>query len=571
MKRIKYLVLLVLMSAVLASAQDIRLNQIGFYTNGAKIFQVVGASTNKYTVVDAKTGKSVFKGTLGASEYWNQSGEKVQTANFNGVSKPGTYYVQVGNLKSYPFAISAKGVYDELNQWVLKAFYLWRASTPIKSEYATFHGTDYSRPLAHPDTAVFLSIAPKNGGRGNYQDTALYSPKGWYDAGDYNKYVVNAGFTSEYFGLMYELYPDFYKNLNLNLPESGNGVPDLLNELKWEMDWLMTMQDADGGVFFKVTTRSFSRFVMPQNDLNDRFMIGKTTASALDFAAAMALASRLYVPFEKQFPGFSSRALAAAKKAFDWAVAHPDVEFKNPKGVVTGQYGDPHFEDEFQMAAAELLVSTKDKKYAGYIHFNLPYETPTWPLVQTMQLLCLELHKSEVGNLVDTAVVNHKFKDLANRLYEHYRGNVGRVPLQKFQWGSNCEVASDGCLAGIVYRQTGDKRFLDVAVDCFDYLLGRNATGYCFVSRFGSKYPKHLHDRRSESDGIDEPLPGYLCGGPNLTDQSDCAECNYPSSTYPAKAYLDSPCSFTTNEIAINWNAPMALLTAIVINEVDQK
>ncbi len=565
----KNILLLAAVAPVLsASAQDIRVNQIGYSANGEKQFQVAGGNFKTFSVVDDKTGKVVYEGKLGNHEYWDLSGEDIQTASFSGLKTEGTYRVKVGQQTSYPFAIAQKGVYDELNQWVLKAFYLWRASTPIEAKYATFRGTNFARAMGHPDTAVYWGIPSKSGGRGDYLEKKIASPKGWYDAGDYNKYVVNAGFSCEYLGMLYEMYPKFHQQQNLNIPESGNGVPDLLNELKWETDWLLTMQDEDGGVFFKLTTKAFSRFVMPEHDLNDRYMIGKSTTSALDFAAALAMASRLYAPYEKQFPGYSAKTLTAAKRAFEWAEKNPYVPFENPRDVTTGGYTDTSYVDEFQMAATELLITTKEAKYAKYVDLDALFNTPTWPYVATMHLIQLQLHNKELKGLVDVKKVERRFLALADSICQNHEQSVGLIPVRVLRWGSNCEVASDGCIAGIAYYVTKNKKYLNTAVGCFDYLLGRNATGYCFVSGFGTKYPKHIHDRRSEADGIEEPLPGYLCGGPNAGAGVDCGPSRYGK--YPAKAYYDGKCSFSTNEIAINWNAPMALLTGIIVNELNK-
>lgn len=548
--------------------QSIRMNQIGYYANEKKTLQAVGDGQKEFSIKDAKSKKTVYSGKLGIQKYWEQSGEKIQTADFTDFKKEGEFYVEIGGQKSYPFKIGKKGVYEELNTWILKAFYLWRASTPIEEQFATFHGTSYARALGHPDDEVYYT--EQNEGSGSYVEKILSTPKGWYDAGDYNKYTVNAGFSCEFFAILYDLYPEYYNKLDLNIPESGNGVPDLLNELKWELDWMMTMQDEDGGVFNKTTTLSFSRFVMPEKDKNDRHLIGKTTTAALNFAASMAMAHRIFKKYDNVFPGYADKALSAGQKAFEWAEKHPDIVFRNPRNVFTGSYSDERLIDEFQMAAAEMLIATKDKKYVKHLNFDQEFGTPVWHNEESMQLLLLAIHQNELKGLIDTKTVNDKFIQLADRIYNIYKNNVGMVAIDRFRWGSNCEVSTNGAIAGIAYRLTGDKKYLETAIGCFDYLLGRNATGYCFISRFGSKYPKQLHDRRTQADGIAEPLPGYLCGGPNAENTKDCGADSYPTREYPAKSYLDEKCSYSTNEIAINWNAPLALLTGIIINELEK-
>jgi endoglucanase len=125
-----------------------------------------------------------------------------------------------------------------------------------------------------------------------------------------------------------------------------------------------------------------------------------------------------------------------------------------------------------------------------------------------------------------------------------------------FVWGSNAVAANQAILLINSYFLTGAKKYAEGALVNLDYLLGRNATGYCFVTGFGSKPPLHPHHRQSVADGIKEPVPGLLVGGPNPGRQD---KCRYPFSD-PETAYVDDDCAYASNEIAINWNAPMVYL-----------
>jgi endoglucanase len=140
--------------------------------------------------------------------------------------------------------------------------------------------------------------------------------------------------------------------------------------------------------------------------------------------------------------------------------------------------------------------------------------------------------------------------------------------MNSFSWGSNSDLANQGLLLIHAYKITGEKKYLKVAEDCLHYLLGSNPLNMCFVTGFGDNSPKHIHDRRSTADNIDAPIPGLLVGGPTKAAREDCGEDKYKSS-FPALSYLDMECSYSTNEIAINWNAPLAfLINAInVINK----
>jgi endoglucanase len=125
-----------------------------------------------------------------------------------------------------------------------------------------------------------------------------------------------------------------------------------------------------------------------------------------------------------------------------------------------------------------------------------------------------------------------------------------------FNWGSNANAANQGILLLIAYNLTKNRSYLDAALSNADYIAGRNATGYCFVTGMGSKSTMNPHHRPSIADGIAEPVPGLLAGGPNPGMQDKC-EYKFVE---PETAYTDASCSYASNEIAINWNAPLVYL-----------
>ncbi len=546
-----------------ANAQKfIRVNQVGYLTSAPKFAQIGGLNAYRFELKDAKTEEVVFKGSLPEGKRWNQSREVTQFADFSAYQTPGRYFVEVNGERSYPFEIGGTPIFKELSTWTIKAFYLWRSSIAIEQTYATFKGIDFSRGMGHPDEEVFIHSSASNEFR--KVESSISSPKGWYDAGDYNKYVVNAGITLHHLFLAYDMFPAYFHRLKLNIPESDNSLPDLLDEIKWELDWLFTMQDpSDGGVYHKVTTKKFCEIsVSPQDDKQDRYVVAKSTSAALCFAAEMAMASRIFKTFDEPY---AKAALEAAKRAWNWAEQNPNAFYNNPSDIKTGTYGDISFSDEFFWAAAELLLATGEKKYYEKMDFFRQFDTPQWNSCNSLALMSLCFHLNELPDFVDKQLINRKFFTLAEMIYNRYKYSPGRLSLKAFIWGSNGEIATNGAIMGLAYKISQDPKYKDAMSGQFDYLLGMNPTDYCFVSGFGSKSPKHLHDRRSFSDGIEEPLPGYLCGGANPNQSSDCGKSNYPS-TAPARCYLDENCSYSTNEIAINWNAPLVLLTTIMLN-----
>ncbi len=551
-----------LILATLSSSfgQNIKLNQIGYYPQAQKLAAVTGGESGQFYLISSATGQTVYTGTLPSAQYWQPAGENVSLADFSDFTSEGTYYVKTNSQTSPVFDIKATAMYRDALNGAAKGFYLWRASTPIESQYATFNGTSYARAQGHADDQVEIHSSAATNARPT--GTKVSAPRGWYDAGDYNLYVVNAGVSVFMLAHTYELYPEYLAQLNLNIPESNNATPDILNEIKWEMDWLLAMQDLDGGVYFKLSSKWFDSFEMPSADNLPRYMIGKSTTSALDFAAMTAMAYRLYKN-STDYPGFADKCLVASERAWQWAKSNPSVKYSNPSDISTGEYGDTYFGDEFFWAASELLISTGKQEYYNDLNFNIDFLSPQWHYVAANGIMSLALHKEELPSFANKSTITSKFTALADNLYGLYSQSAYKIPLVDFYWGSNGDIATKSAVLGSAFALLKDPKYMTASMAGLDYLLGRNATGYCFLTGFGDKFPVNIHDRRSQSDGIANSIPGYLVGGPNLDAQKDCGASSYPSSSNIAKSYVDMQCSYSTNEIAINWNAPMVALLAM--------
>ena len=555
--------LLALAGATGASAAPatIKLNQIGFEPAGAKLAVVPESSGDSFEVLRADTGASVLRGVLGAPGLWKPSNETVRIADFSALTTPGKYVLKVGGAAaSDPFIIDTN-VYRALNAGSIKAYYYNRASIALPASLAGV----YARPLAHPDDKVLVhaSAASKERPEG----TVLSSPKGWYDAGDYNKYIVNSGISTYTLLAAYEHYPEYFSKQNLAIPETGNGLPDILNEALWNLDWMLTMQDpADGGVYHKLTNKRFDSFVMPDKaDSGTRYVVKKSTAAALDFAATMATASRVLKPYEKQLPGLSAKMLAAAESAWRWAQANPAVLFKNPDDIKTGEYGDGKVADEFVWAAAELYISSgKDMYYTAMKADSAPISVPTWSDVQGLAWMSLAHHMRHLTPVADRKLIAARVDGLAAKLAAEWRASPYKLAMSgpDFVWGSNAVVLNQSMMLIQGYRLNGQRAYLDAAQSGLDYVLGRNAVGYSFVTGFGARPTMFPHHRPSASDKVDAPVPGWLAGGPQA-GQQDRSVCKaaYPAKL-PATSYLDDTCSYASNEVAINWNAPLVYVSA---------
>ena len=548
----------------------IRLNQVGFYPEGPKTAVVVGAETGAFEVRPVGGGAAVVTGTLGAERTWDASGETVRQADFSSLTAPGLYEVAVEGVGvSHPFRVG-RAVHDGVARAALKAYYYQRAST----ELGAAHAGPWARAAGHPDTLVLVHASAATAGRP--EGTALSAPKGWYDAGDYNKYVVNSGITIGTLLSLYEWSPAYAAALDVGIPESGDGVPDLLDEVLWNARWMLDMQDEDGGVYHKLTSADFSGEVSPASDAATRYVVQKSTPATLDFAAVMAQGSRVVAGFPDAFPGLADSMRTAALDAWAWARANPSVRYDQralnaafDPDVTTGEYGDAQFDDELDWAAMELFVTTGADSFLTVTRPLDPIEfgTPSWGGVRELGYFSLLAHRGDVASAVDTTRLKDALTTLADRLVERVETSPYGVSMEAadFYWGSNSVAANHGVALVLAYRLTGEARYLDAATAALDYLLGRNATGYSFLTGVGTKTPLHPHHRPSRALGQDPrfragPVPGLLAGGPNPGRQDGCA---YPSAL-PAQAYLDDWCSYASNEIAINWNAPLVHLAASV-------
>jgi endoglucanase len=544
---------------------NIRLNQIGFYP-GAPKTAIVLTGKDSVFYLQALNGKKVFTGALKKSGKPDFAGNTTAIADFTNYRKPGKYILIVpGAGTSYPFEIK-NSVLNGVAGASVKAYYFMRASTPLQEKY----GGKWARAEGHPDTSVLVHPSAATDKRP--AGTIISSPRGWYDAGDYNKYIVNSGISTSTLLSLYEDFPAYMKTVKLNIPESGNHIPDVLNEVLWNLRWMLTMQDPnDGGVYHKLTNAIFDKFEMPDKATEPRYVVQKGTAATLDFAAVMAQASRIFRKFPKELPGLADTCLNDANKAWDWAAKNPNVAYnqyamnkKFAPPITTGDYGDNNFTDEFIWAASELFVTTQNPQYLKGINL-LPDDKmpiPSWNQVKLLGYYTLIKNAGSFGKNApgELPELKKRLLGLADSLVKGADETAYQTVMDKskrnFNWGSNSVAANEGVVLIQAYKLSNDPKYLRYALDNLDYILGRNGTGYSYVTGYGSKTPMHPHHRPSFSDGVADPVPGLLVGGPNPGMQDHI---KVPS-TVPDEAYIDDDRAYAANEIAINWNAPFAYL-----------
>ncbi len=559
MKAKNFLLLFSALFAAIGAKADgrdfIRLNQVGYLPGQEKVI-ILDDYTPKKILVKNKVGKVVARPVVKRTAVSPFTGKTRCVIDVSDIRQPGAYTIVVdGNAAK--FEVKNAAIHG-LAAASAKAFYLMRSGMAIERQYAG----QFERPLGHPDTLVL--VHPSAASAERPEGFKISSPRGWYDAGDYNKYIVNSAFTISQMLAVYEQIPQYFAGLDLNIPESGNSSPDLLDEIMYNLKWMLTMQDpTDGGVYHKLTTPSFEGFVKPVDCHQQRYVVMKSVTASLDFAAVMAQAAKIY---EKGFSCkcFPKKALEAAKAAYQWAKEHPDALYRqnemNDKfkpQVFTGEYGDGDATDEWFWAATQLYLATGEKAYLEDAKRNAPNQflVPTW---------------GQVSGLAVYAWLNSSETEMKERclgwLADFAEGASAKVATSNFQspFGDEAKNFGWGCLAesfcapaiALLFadKYVAPGKYRADALRTADYILGRNPLGYCYVTGFGTKSPMKPHQRISASDGIVAPMPGLLVGGPNPGQQDKSSNLTYPSDA-PDESYLDEEGSYASNEIAINWNA----------------
>ncbi len=517
------------------------LNQAGYAPEEPKYATLAGEKS--YTLF-AKDGKEILSGECVLSHDEN-SAEDAAVIDFSEVRKEGTYYFTDGKgNKSAEFVI-AKDHYDEALKTSVKMFYFQRCGMELEEKYA----------------GVFARKACHCGG-GYMLDNKKIRRKmlgGWHDAGDYGRYVTAAAVALGHIFYGYEIFPEELQ-LDLNIPESGGKLPDILAECKYEIDWILDMQDEDGGVHHKCTSQNFCGFIMPDEDDLPMVITPVSSLATADFAAIMAMASRIYRKYDADY---ADTLAAAARKSWDWLVKNPSFLFENPKEVTTGTYEDMCDTDERLWAATEIYRLDKNEDAKKIILSVLE-----------LRISLSSLGWADVGGFGTLAVINGgkelfgedlytrmtlKWLDEANRLKGVAESNPFGITLRpaEFTWGSNMVVLTNAMVLCVAHMLTKDEAYLNAARYQLDYIFGRNAMDTSYVTGIGERAFKHPHLRPTEADGIDEPIAGFVSGGPNYRPCDEAANTDNMSDKPAMRRYADDMRSYSTNEITIYWNSPL--------------
>lgn len=537
------------------SGNDILLSQIGYLPLGRKLATVRDAKDGDFRVRSTASHRVVLKGSLGHPINDAASGETVRIADLSAVRSEGMYRLETADGVSAQFLVGPQAYKDAL-RLAMRGFYGQRCGCAVDL------GGGYMHPACH-STGAYHATSGRSG--------ALANHGGWHDAGDYGRYMVNSGISTGTLLWAWELYPQALNALSLNIPESGGKVPDHLAEVRWNLEWMLSLQDEDGGVWHKQTSEHFCAFIMPQADTLTSYVIGtgsapyKSTCATGDFAAVMAIASRCYAACDADF---SQQCLVAARKAWAWATAHPEVVFHNPSSISTGDYGDAHCADEIAWASAELWRTTGEAKYEQAFLATLPasgstfeISEPTWSDVLSMACWTYALADRTGDAAVKARIREATMRSAATFTSRSAKNGYGNTMAPAdYVWGSNGTAGNQSLLLWIANHFHADKAAQEAALSNLHYMVGRNCHGVSWVTQLGSRPFEHPHHRPSASDGIAAPWPGLLSGGPNGRGGDAVAD-KLPKQP-PMKMWVDDERAYSLNEIAINWNAPLVFLLA---------
>jgi endoglucanase len=525
----------------LAYDGNIHVNQIGYAPSSRKAASIEGA-TGPFQVLEASSGKIVLEGNTSAAVKDPLSGSDVSVADFSALSEPGTYVVALpGKGKSAPFAV-LDDPYRAAQDAMVKFLYYQRSGIDIDEA----HGGKWTWAKGHTEPASLW---------GN-EKTEIDVSGGWYDAGDYGRYAVPAATTIGNILMALDLFPQAFGD-SLGIPESGDGLPDALNEARWAAEWLLKMQDSKTGmVYHKVTTAGFPGMnLSPENDTSALFVLPPSITATMDAAAALAGISRSYAVAD---PRFSATCLAAAKAAFDAASGAEDKRgFKNPPGVSTGEYGDSNDSDERFWAAVALYRATGEKRYIEYAAakpaFGFSFGWGSVGGFALHEILIMGEGKADLAGLRKEAL------ERLGQVAAAAAAQAAKSPwgawltARDFIWGSNMEVSHRATVFVLEERYLGKDRSAEIQAH-WDYLFGRNSLDRSYVTGFGANPPEAPHHRISVSDGVDEPVPGMLAGGPNMGLQDpDLARSR--KGAPPMDCYVDVLGSYASNEVTTYWNA----------------
>ncbi len=665
----------------------ISVNQLGYYPNLSKVAVLgdnagdilygaskisLSKSSYDFDVCDAKTGTVKYSGTSSSGMNDKDSGDKVFKLDFTEFNEPGTYYIKVGEWRSFDFKIGDDIYSDSSHNMLTNAinyFYQNRSGVDIEEKYIT-SGEDKSM-LAHKgghktDTASVQKIwkneyLDKSEATSTYASSKITANGGWYDAGDHGKYVVNGGIAVWTLQNMYERAIQSEEGVEkfadgsgtVVVPETGNKIPDILDEAAIELDWMteMVVDSSEptwgkyaGMVYHKLHDHKWTGLATRPNDYEEewgtvRIVKPPTFAATLNYAACAAQAARLWEPYDATKAAFYLEEAITSYEAFEKhyypadlsTKTHPDLDCEcsaeeiNEKSLYApmwqakggGPYGDNEVRDDAYWAACEIFVSAKklgDSAASDYYDklseysnaFKVTtritggenasgegsYTTFNWgntasagsmTLALNMDLLSDSEKKIVKDSILEAADDYIDTEDKQGYGIPYLYDGPGyndpnnldpSITIKGYEWGSNSMVINNAMVMAYAYDLTGDVKYMNGVTTAMDYLLGTNPLNFSFITGYGTYYEQKPH-HRYWSNELDKTLPmapdGILSGGPNAGLQDPYVRAlgfvSGAEDNPSQRCFVDSIEAWSTNEVTINWNAPLAWIVSFLQDE----
>ena len=525
----------------------------GYASADTKTFLIAFSENPAFLVVKFKildlSSKVVYEGMAEKFRYCEYTGEILYKGDFSAVTAHGQYRISLTDfdVKTHLFEISDEWLVRETRANI-KSFYFQRCGVDLPERFAGA----WKRPVAHLDDQLEFHPTMNRAGLWNAHG-------GWYDAGDYGKYIVNGGVSVATLMLACELRKDSALVGRAGFEASFEQPVSLLDEVRFELEFFLRMQDDDGGVFFKVTPYRWDGFVTPAESdaFQKRYILGKSTSSALNFAGALAQAHRVFADVDE---AFAAKCLDASIRAYLWAENNPNVEWPhNTEG--SGGYGDPDLGDDFFWARAMLYRELKGKesdlleRIERQIPADMESYLPTyglqWRSTQNLAWFALATMECEW-----TEKARMAFKYTAEEILNLCATDPYGLSIRKFIWGSNGDIANHALTLYLASIWFDNPKYRETAMEQIKFIYGMNPVDVSFVTGSAWSSPKFPHHRISHSDGVAEPVPGLVVGGIN-EDRQDTHRHPHYLGNARGMSYADEQCSFASNEVAINWSAPL--------------
>jgi endoglucanase len=567
-----------------ATIPKVRVNQVGYVPKYPKFagYKSTSATPLDWQLLDS-SGKSVKSGKTKPFGEDKDAGEISHQIDFSDFKQPGQGYVLVvGTDKSDPFTIG-NDVYKKLKYDALAFFYHQRSGIEIAMPYAG--ESKWARPAGH---LVDKKVPCEKGSGCSYSLDVL---GGWYDAGDHGKYVVNGGISVWTLLDWYERTKYLGKSLGdfadgkLNIPENKNGKNDLLDEVRWELEMFMKMQVPDGEklagmVHHKLHSEKWSGIpTRPNEDAIPRVLKKPSTAATLNHAAVAAQCARIYKDIDA---AFANKCLVSAEKAWSAAEKNPNLYAPGDDKEGGGPYGDIDATDEKYWAAAELFITTGKQEYLKAAqslpnhYLKVPKQagggvsSMSWQNVAALGTISLAVVPNQLPKS-DLAKAKEAIVAAATKFASSVDKTAYRLPFEssggRYPWGSNSFVVNNGVILGLAYDLTKKDQYLNAAAEAMSYLLGRNPLAKSYITGYGARPLENPHHRfwaHQAENRLPSPPPGIVSGGPNSGIEDPQAQAAGLGGCAPQKCFIDHIQSWSTNEIAINWNAPLVWLAGFL-------